>query len=295
MPVLAVTLGGGVATIILLPTVVMLFPALGLGLGAAGAFLTVLLGLALLPVLDLIHPRAGGQRGPEALGSRRRAALPALVAAVAAVACTVAGLAIDRFDAGHPALTHLMYALDADNGTARWVSAESRVQEWTGQFVHGDPHRVDDTLPSFGPEQVRTGDAPAANLPAPQLTVESDTRTGESRALVLRLKLQRPARLVTLHVAAGTQVESATVGGRPMPAREPIDGAWAWGFTFHAPPADGIEIKLTVRGTGQVKFRAMDGSDGLTELPGFKPRPPGVGVVGSHTSELLGVAKTYTF
>lgn len=294
-PVIAVTLGGAVATVILLPTVIMLFPALGMGLSAAGAFLTVLLGLALLPVIDLVHPRAGGQRGLEALRSRRRGALPALAAAVAALIATVAGLAVDRFDAERPALTQLMYALDTDNGTARWISDEPAVQQWTGQFVRGDRHRVDDTLPVFGPEQVRTGDAPAANLPAPQLTVESDTRTGETRTLVLRLKPQRQARLVTLHVAAGTQVESATVGGRPMPAREPIDGAWAWGFVFHAPPADGIEIKLTVRGTGQVKFRAMDGSDGLSELPGFQARPPAVGIVGSHTSELLGVAKTYTF
>jgi hypothetical protein len=38
----------------------------------------------------------------------------------------------------------------------------------------------------------------------------------------------------------------------------------------------------------------MDGSDGLTGLPGFTPRPAGVGVEGSHDSELVLVAKTYT-
>ncbi|GID33474.1 hypothetical protein C8E87_3172 [Paractinoplanes brasiliensis] len=65
------------------------------------------------------------------------------------------GPAVDRLDAKRPALTHLMYALAAHNGTARLVNAESRVQDWTGQFGTGDPHRVDDTLPSFGPEQVR--------------------------------------------------------------------------------------------------------------------------------------------
>ena len=37
----------------------------------------------------------------------------------------------------------------------------------------------------------------------------------------------------------------------------------------------------------------MDGSDGLDALPGFHPRPPGVGVEGSHDSELVLVAKTY--
>ena len=37
----------------------------------------------------------------------------------------------------------------------------------------------------------------------------------------------------------------------------------------------------------------MDASDGLDGLPGFRPRPPDVGIVGSHTSEMLAVARTY--
>ncbi|MBM2619073.1 M28 family peptidase [Actinoplanes sp. LDG1-06] len=294
LPVIAVTLSGAVATVILLPTVVMLFPALGMGLGAAGAFLTVLLGLALLPVIDLLHPRAWGQRGLEALRGRRRGALPTLATAVAVLVCAGVGLAVDRFDAQRPALTQLMYALDADTGTARWISDETAVQKWTGHYVRGDRHRVDDTLPSFGPEQVRTGDAQAADLPAPMLTVESDTSSGGVRALTLRLKPQRPVRLVTLHVAAGAPVDSATVGGRPVPVTNATDRAWGWGFVFHAPPADGVEIKLTVRAAGPVKVRVTDGSDGLSDLPGFQARPPGVGIVGSHTSELVAVAKTYT-
>jgi hypothetical protein len=52
---------------------------------------------------------------------------------------------------------------------------------------------------------------------------------------------------------------------------------------------------LTVQGTGPVKLRAMDGSDGLSGLPDFRPRPTDVGVAGSHTSEMVAVARTYTF
>jgi len=285
LPVVAVTLGGVLATLILLPTVVMLFPALGLGLGAAGAFLTVLLGLALLPVIDLIHPVAGGQR------VRRRGGLPTAAAVLAVLTFTGAGLVVDRFDVDRPALTQLMYALDTDTGTARWISDESDVQRWTGQYVSGDLHRIDDTLPAFGPKEVRTGEARATNLPAPRLTVESDTRSGDTRTLTLRLQPQRQVRLVTLHVTSATPVETATVEGRSVAT--PTDKAW--GFVFHAPPPAGVEVTLTVRAAGQVRFRAMDGSDGLSDLPGFRARPAGVGVVGSHTSEMLAVAKTYTF
>jgi hypothetical protein len=39
----------------------------------------------------------------------------------------------------------------------------------------------------------------------------------------------------------------------------------------------------------------MDASDGLTALPGFKPRPADVGIAGTHSSEMLAVARTYSF
>jgi hypothetical protein len=39
----------------------------------------------------------------------------------------------------------------------------------------------------------------------------------------------------------------------------------------------------------------MDASDTLSTLPGFQPRPPAVGILGSHSSELVAVARTYTF
>ena len=74
----------------------------------------MLLGLAALPVLDLLHPAAGGQRGQVAVRARRLGALPAVAAALAATVFAGVGLAVDRFDADHPVPTHLMYALDAD-------------------------------------------------------------------------------------------------------------------------------------------------------------------------------------
>jgi hypothetical protein len=293
--VAAVVIGGGVAVIILLPAVVMLFPALGMPLAGAGAFLAVLLGLALLPVVDLIHPEGGGQHhGLDALRARRRGLLPALAAALALIVFSATGLSADRFDPAHPALTQLMYALNADDNTAQWVSDEASVQKWTSQYVSGSPHEIRDSLPFFGPEKVRTGKAQSTGIPAPRLTIEKDTPAAGARRLVLRLTPQRPVRLVTLHVAAGTRVLAAEVQGQPITPVNRKDQQWGWGFVFHGPPADGIEITVTVRTPGPVTFRVMDGSDGLSGIPGFQARPSNVGVVGSHTSELLAVAKTYT-
>jgi hypothetical protein len=290
----AITAGGAVATVILLPTVIMLFPALGMAMGAAGAFLTVLLLLALLPVIDLIHPSAEPVQGVPALRARRRGTLATLIASLTAIVCTMTGLAVDRFDGKHPALTQLMYALDADTGRAEWLSAEASPQKWTSQFVAGDPKPVAGTLPAFGEEELRVGSAPAAPLPAPIVTKESETTAANGdRVLSLLLKPQRTVRFTTLHVAAGTQVTTLTVGGPDNPADTTAGGGWGAGFVFHAPPPEGVRVVLTIHGAGPVKLRAMDASDNVTEMPGFKARPAGVGVLGSHSSEMVAVAKTY--
>ncbi|MGK5673969.1 M28 family peptidase [Micromonospora sp. URMC 106] len=291
-PVVAVTLAAAVAVVVLLPTVVLLFPALGMAMGGVAALVGVLLGLAALPVVDLLHPQAGGQRGLVALRARRLGALPAGAAALATAVFAGVGLAVDRFDAAHPAPTHLMYALDAGTGQARWLSHEEDPQPWTDGYVDGAVEVAD--FPGLGDAELRAGPAQAANLPAPKLEVLADGTAGAERTLRLRLVPQRQVRLVTLHVDAATAtVRRAEVAGRPVPV-EAREGRWGFGVVFHAPPSEGVEVTLTVTPkAGRVALRAMDASDGLDAVPGFRPRPPGVGIVGSHSSEMLAVARTY--
>ncbi|MDT0531213.1 M28 family peptidase [Micromonospora sp. DSM 115977] len=291
-PVVATTLAAAVAVVILLPTVVLLFPALGMAMGGVAALVAVLLGLAALPVVDLLHPQAGGQRGLLAVRARRLGALPAAATTLAAVVFAGVGLAVDRFDAAHPAPTHLMYALDAGTGQARWLSHEEDPQPWTDGYVDGVTEVAD--FPGLGDAELRAGPAQPANLSAPKLEVLADTTAGAERTLRLRLVPQRQVRLTTLHVDAATAtVLRAEVAGRAVPV-EAREGRWGFGLVFHAPPPEGIEVTLTVTPkAGQVALRAMDASDGLDALPGFRPRPPDVGIVGSHSSEMLAVARTY--
>ncbi|GAB3802590.1 M28 family peptidase [Micromonospora zhanjiangensis] len=292
------TAAAAVAVLILLPTVTLLFPALGMAQGGAAALFAVLLGLAALPVLELLFPVAGGQLGLAAWRARRAATLPPLVAALAAVVFAALGLSTDRFDAAHPAPTQLMYALDAGTGTARWVSQEDDPQPWTAQYVH-DRGSVEADFPALGPRPMRYGPAQAAALPAPTVQVLADTRAGDRRTLRVELVPQRSGvRLVSLHVDAGTaEVRAVTVAGHPVPdtAAGPAR-PWSYGIVLHAPPPGGVEIELVLAPKAEkVALRAMDASDGLTGLPGFRPRPADVGVAGSHTSEMLAVARTYTF
>jgi hypothetical protein len=189
-----------------------------------------------------------------------------------------------------------MYALDTDTGQARWLSAETSPQEWTAQYVSGEPSAVP-YLPAFGDAVLLSGPATAAALPAPRLTVLSDTGAGSADVRTLRLRLvpQRSVRLVTLHVSGDRVVTAATVAGRELPVGRKAGGPWGFGFVLHAPPADGVEVVVSVRGTGPLRLRAMDASDGLTALPGFRARPADVGVAGSHISEMVAVAHTYEF
>lgn len=269
------TVAAAVAVVVLAPIVLLFFPALGLATGAAPALFAVLLGLALLPLVDGLVP--GG----------RRALLPAAGAGVLAVACAGVGLAVDRFDETHPLPTQLMYALDADTGDAWWVSSEISPSAWTAQYVSGQADLAA-TFPMLG-HGAWTGPAEAADLPAPEVTTVSDTTADGVRTLELTVTTQREARLVGMTMA-DSGVLSAQVQGRDVPVS---DGTFD--VVFHAPPADGVDVVLTLDAGADAVLRVADGTDGLADLPGFEPRPAGVGVQGSHTSELVLVGTTLTF
>jgi hypothetical protein len=283
--VVALTAGAAVAVVVLLPTALLIFPALGLRTAGAGALVAVLFGLAALPIVDLLHPEAGGARGPAAGRARRRAALPAAVATLTAVATVAAGLAANPVDAAHPAPTHLMYALDADTGQARWYTDEDDPQDWTARYTPDAP-RPPDGFVVLGEEPLHSGPAPAAPLPAPTVTVTGSSPAAGSRTVRLRITPQRTVRLLALAAPAAT-VTRAVVAGRDVDIRD------RFAAVLHAPPADGVEIVLEVPGTGPVPLRVIDASTGLGGLPGFVPRPPGVGIAGSHSAEMVMVGRTY--
>jgi hypothetical protein len=278
------TLAGAVAVLVLAPAVVLVLPALGMETGAAAALLAVLLGLALLPLLDLLFRR------PDGMDDSLWSALPATVCLLLAAGFGAAGLVANQFDAAHPAPSQLMYALDADAGRARWVSGEAEPGTWTSQYVH-EREDLEAEFPLLQGE-LATGPADAAALPPPDLRAVSDQTAAGRRTLTLRLRSRRPVRLAGFRLEGGTRAVAVKVAGRELTGAEVSEPGF--GVVFHAPPADGVEVVLVLDGAGPVRLRLLDGSDGLAGLPGFRPRPPGVGVAGSHTSELVLVARTAT-
>jgi hypothetical protein len=278
-PAVAALVGGAVAVVVLAPAAALFFPALGLKVAAVAGSVLTLLAVALLPAFELLFPDAEGLR-------RRIAALlvPA-TALVLAVATAVAGLVVDRFDAAHPVPSQLMYALDADSGRAWWASTELHPGTVTGRYVSGrTPLPVD--FPYLAGVDVATGRAQPADLPAPLVTATSSRVVGDRREVTVRVTPQRAVRLLSLDLTTpGGKVTSARVLGTDV-------GTAALGrdrlrITYSGPPAEGVELLLTVQGGGPVTLRATDGSTGLDGLPGYTPRPAGVMAAGTHSSDLV--------
>ncbi|GAA3512829.1 M28 family peptidase [Actinocatenispora rupis] len=313
---LAYAVGAVPAAVLLAPTVALLFPALGLTLAAAGALLVLFAGLALLPLLHDLLPTpaapsvadpaanavsAGGAGGAGGQGvpARWAAAVPAGLLVLALVAGAV-GYARSGFDAAHPEPAHLTYALDADSGRAIWASSQptgghGAAQTWLARYVGATRSTVDNRFPVLGNRsggRMRTGRATAADLPAPTLTVRSTGAPDADGYRTVRLWLASPrhAPILGLYLPRGVNVRAATVAGQPVPV---LHGErWAVAATVFAVPAEGVAVTVTLR--GPARARILDESDGLTDLPGYRPRPAGVGVAPAHDADEAVVARTVT-
>ena len=282
----AALVAGAVAVVVLAPTVALFFPALGLRTSGAAAFVATMLVVALLPALELLFADPDDERG-----SRLASAAVPATAVVLAVSCAAVGLSTDRFDADHPVPSQLVYVLDKDTGQARWATTEDTPGGYTARYIEGR-QQMPAEYPYLTGEDMATGPAEPADLPAPEVEVISDGEVGGRRQITVRVTPQRDAvRLLVLDVGVeGGTVTRAQAAGRAVP--EVALGEDRLWITFHAPPAGGLQATFTVDGDGPVDLRAIDGSDGLSGLPGYVPRPDGVDAAGTHSSDLVLVAAT---
>jgi hypothetical protein len=245
------------------PLVWMFFFMLGLDTGGFFMLLVVLLCGLLVP-----HFRA--------LTFRRRLLLPAL-AALAGVCLVAAGLARAGFDARHRKTDDLFYVLDADAGRARWLTTDAAPDEWTSQFVPAGAGKV--RLAEVFPwvrSPARAADAPAAQLPAPDIQVLEDRAEGDARTLRLRLTSARRAPMLLFYVEPGAGILRAALDGKPLlddASRAAGDNVNGLRVSFAAPPPEGLELLLETRIGAPARLTVEDLSYGLPEPPGQTPRP----------------------
>ncbi len=289
--VIAAFIAAAVGLVILAPTVVLFFPALGLATAAAPAVLATLALFTVLPALELLMPSVAD--GPAAVadtGARRRfkAALPALIAVCVAVVAVGIGLVVDRFDARHPIPVAMTYALDTDTGEAFWVRGGGDPTGWSAALVN-EQRDLSEQLPLVS-ASATVGDADVVDLEAPEVEVLSERATAAGREVELRVSQRSDAQWVRLAIE-NVDVVAASVAGREVT----IGDGEAFSVLFYTAPADGLNVTLELRGNAPVELQVADGSPGLDAIPGFAPRPEGVSIANARAADMVMVVATRTF
>jgi hypothetical protein len=147
-------------------------------------------------------------------------------------------------------------------------------------------------LPYLAGQEMALGPAQPADLAAPLVSTLSDAVVGGKREITVLITPQRSGvRLLGLELKVdGGFVVRSSMAGRAVP--DAAVGGHTLRITFHAPPADGLRASFTIDGAGPATLRVTDGSDGLSGLPGYQPRPDGVDAAGTHSSDLVLVSQT---
>jgi hypothetical protein len=276
---------GALPAVALLVPLVDLFFFLGLAFASGPMFMAVLVLVTALPVLDLL--------------ALRRAWLVPVAAAVVGLGLFAAGLRIDTFDDEHPRQTRLVYALDADQEQAWWLSADPDPPPWTDRYVNTGRIMADDRFPDSPSlslsSRYYSGPASVAQIKPPDITVRRSERDGDMRKLRLRITPGKASRLALYADTRSHTVTAATVDGisvEEAPGQSQDTDPSKWGFVFHGAPPEGIEVTLEVRGEGPLPLRVIGYRDGLPQVPELRPMPEELTWSGT-SSNLTMVAKTY--
>jgi hypothetical protein len=275
------------ALVALAPGTVMLAPLFAASADGTMLFL-VLCGLTAALLFGVFIPYI------DFLTSGRRWIVPAVLGVIAIV-MFIKGNAASNFDATQPHPDSIFYFLDADRGHARWVSLDSRPDNFTSQFFQ---HHVrggwlprltglataDTPTPSLASistgnrdfahlNRGRTteGDAPLINAPPPELKVLDDSTITGTRNVKMHIASARGASIVWISVPVGVTVMGSSIDGT-SPGDRITDG---WSGWYWRAPASGFDLELKLATPAPFLVTVIDQTDGLPVAPDFtfKPRP----------------------
>jgi hypothetical protein len=250
---------------VLAPAAVLLFPALGLAsVWGALVFVALLAGAGLAAI-----PPSGPR--------------PRVVAAVAAavvlagVALAGVGATVESVDARHPRLMSLVYGVDADTGTATWLSPYPVADPFIDHYVTGPARPWTQAFPVLHSPAYRSGPGRVVPVPTPTLRTVGVTPGTGDRRVTLTLAADSPAATkLALYVdTRAAAVVSARVAGQPVPGGQNrrAGDAYRWGFTFVGPTTEGVQVDLTLSGTAPVRVLVMAITPGLPAPAMDQPMP----------------------
>ncbi|NNB97609.1 M20/M25/M40 family metallo-hydrolase [Corallococcus exiguus] len=165
-----------------------------------------------------------------------------------------------RFDARNPRPTGLLYLVDADARTARWVSSDPVLNDWTRAYLGGDPKReAMDALPEVkGPFWNAPAPTPGEDVRGPAVESRLEAGEGGRRKVSLHITPSRPdAAFVDVQVLPGDAVLSARLAGQQAPGdtlrtRNAAQGVL---FRYWVPSTDGFDLELELTASGSPTVR----------------------------------------
>jgi len=268
-----------------------LFAAMTMMVAAAPAHFTGLLLGLLIPLVEIIT-------------APRRWWLP-IASVLVCIAFLIAGSTVAGFDIAHPRPTSLFYGLDADAGRGTWFSGDARPDEWTAPVLGRSPRKVSTTMfMPFLKWPMFANEGAAATLAAPVIERLDDSTAGDTRTLRLRITSPRRADVVYVYGDPRGQVLSAQVNGKSVgpdlraPDNKPglikLDAIRfdQWSFEYFAPPVEGIELRLKVKGPGG-PLVVVDQSYGLAGSGA--PERPADTIPFPWVTDSVFVRKSYSF
>jgi hypothetical protein len=271
--------------ILVVPAIYHIASALPLFLSGAVMILALLAVGLLIPHLDII-------------AARRKWALPAASLLVVLV-LIIAGELTSGFNKQHPRQDNVFYGLDADSGKAVWASLDDTPDEWTSQFFPTPSSRgaVTEFLPLITVDFMKNP-APLVSLPAPEVTLITESKVADGRTLSLRITSPRQAPFISIYLNPKTEILTASVNGKPIRASATaIEAATGWGMIYYALPSTGAELTLEVKSLQPVELRAIDLSYGLPQSPTqpLRARPDNIVSTFLPFSDSTLVSKSFRF
>jgi hypothetical protein len=221
----------------------------------------------------------------ESLSGARLRTAP-IVAAAASVLLLILGAFTVRTNADHPAGAALVYAVDADSGTA-WLTgygSTQSAQTWLRRAVAASATLSPTTPPrwltrSFDARQIVRAPMAAESpiLAAPTATVVSDTALADARRVTLRIKPAKGTRAIAMSADSGT-ILSATVGGVSVDTRRYRSPLRRWSLEFDAPSDTGVVLALTIVPNAHPMLGLLARQDGIPAIKDFRmpTRPAGI-------------------
>jgi hypothetical protein len=231
-----------------------------LALAAAPMTMVALLAATAMPAAELLLPR-------------RVAAVPTIGVLLALLLLAI-GLRIDVLDAEHPGQTSLAYAIDTNQGTATWLSADPVLTPWTQQYITNQRIDVGDQFPGPLGRARHAGTAPVWPVPPPEVTVTHTEQQGDNRVVKLHITAGGARRLDVAAATAGQHItataDDLAVEGAPP---KPPSRRWNWALIFEAVPPEGIDVTLTIQGADPLPLRVLAYHDRLPPLPQLTALP----------------------